>query len=110
MLQEEVAGYLSEIETAPLATPEALEAFRLRFLSRNGLVQALFGRLKEVEPAQRREVGQLLNNLKNKAEEAFAAAKAAAESAAESATGPQLDLTLPPPPHALGSRHILNVV
>lgn len=110
MLQDEVAGYLAEIEAAPLQTPDDLEAFRLRFLSRNGLVQGLFGRLKEVEPGQRKEMGQLLNNLKNKAEETFATAKAAAEAAAEASNGPLLDLTLPPPPHALGSRHILNLV
>ena len=111
MLQEEVAGYVNEIESADLATAEALETFRLRFLSRNGIVQALFGRLKEAEPQDRKALGQVLNSLKHKAEETFTTAKDAAESApASRIPHPASDLTLPAPPNALGSRHVLSLV
>lgn len=111
MLQEEVAGYLAEIESDRLVNEETLEMFRLRFLSRNGICQALFGRLKEVEPAARKEMGLLLNNLKNKAEETYAAAKAALEEAADARPASSgIDLTLPGPPNALGTRHVLSIV
>jgi len=111
MLKDEVAAYLGEIASNKLLNTDALELFRLRFLSRNGLVQNLFGRLKEVEPEARKEMGQLLNGLKTSAEEAFATAKTRLESAKEnSGTLGGIDLTLPGLPGALGSRHVLSLV
>jgi phenylalanyl-tRNA synthetase alpha chain len=74
-------------------------------------LQSLFGRLKEVAPENRKEMGLVLNNLKNTAEEIFASAKARIEAAAEANIPTSaLDLTLPAPANALGTRHILSIV
>jgi len=110
-MESEVNDLIIEIENANLQTAEALEAFRLRFLSRNGLVQAFMGRLKEVAPEARRATGQLLNGLKVQAENAFAAAKEALEAGAEVGLADfPIDATLPPAPFSVGSAHPLSIV
>ena len=110
-MESEVNDLIKEIESAKLETAEALEAFRLRFLSRNGLVQAFMGRLKEVAPEARRATGQLLNGLKVQAESAFAAGKETIEACADVGLADfPSDATLPPPPFSVGSAHPLSIV
>ncbi len=91
-LDSAIAAVLAEIEAAPLDSPDAAEAFRVRFLGRKaGAVTALFGRMGEADPAERRALGQRLNALK-------AAAEARLDAAATSgpaAGATTLDLTLP---------------
>ncbi len=86
----------------------AAEQFRLIFLSKKGKLSGLFDEFKQVNPSEKREMGQLLNVLKTELEERFAAlqdsqADAGAEVSSE-------DLTLPVIPDALGSVHPLSLV
>lgn len=48
-----------------------LEAFRLEFLSRQGLITQLFEQLKTLDPQEKREVGPQLNALKQETQAAF---------------------------------------
>ena len=54
-----------EIDQYQIKSPEQLEQFRMRFISRKGVVTELFEQLKSVPQADRRAVGQELNALKN---------------------------------------------
>jgi phenylalanyl-tRNA synthetase alpha chain len=54
---------------------------------------------------QKRAYGQLMNTLKQQAEEKFQSLKSAFEAQAESAAGQSFDLTAPGEPLPLGSRH-----
>ena len=55
----------TEIDTAPLDTPDHTEAFRIRFLGRkSGAITDLFGQMGTVPPEARRALGQRLNALK----------------------------------------------
>ena len=107
-LDAEIDALHAEIEAAELASPDAAEAFRVRFLGRRaGAVGALFGKMGTVPPDARRAVGGKLNALKAAAEARLADAATAAT--AEVADGP--DLTLPgriPPPLGQGSLHVLT--
>jgi phenylalanyl-tRNA synthetase alpha chain len=70
---------------------EAAEALRLRFLGRKGVLNELFAAFKTVAPEERKEVGQLLNQLKTAVEakvEALAAVKPKVRIAAEDVTRP----------------------
>ncbi|MBE2185258.1 MAG: phenylalanine--tRNA ligase subunit alpha [Rhodothermales bacterium] len=93
-----------------LDTPEAAEAFRVRYLGRKaGALTDLFKRLPELPAEDRRAVGARLNALREQAEARVAEAEAALN-AAEKAAQPGLDLSLPgrrPVPGA-GSRHVLT--
>ena len=64
---------LQEVEAASDA--DALEAVRIRYLGRKGLLPDLMKQLKDVEPAQRPEAGKRLNELKNAFQERFEARK-----------------------------------
>jgi phenylalanyl-tRNA synthetase alpha chain len=67
-MQAKIQEYLHEVASAALSTAQEAEALRLRFLGRKGLMNDLFADFKSVEPASRKEVGQLLNQLKTAVE------------------------------------------
>ncbi|MCX6096227.1 MAG: phenylalanine--tRNA ligase subunit alpha [Candidatus Bipolaricaulota bacterium] len=95
-----------------LSDPEALEAFRVEFLSRKGRLAQLFKVIGTLTPAERSEAGQLLNALKERAAASFSARRGvldAAALAARTATE-RADLTLPGPCHRLGHLHLLTQV
>ncbi len=60
---DKVKDLQQEIEQYTITSPEQLEQFRMRFISRKGVITELFERLKLVPQADRRAVGQELNGL-----------------------------------------------
>jgi phenylalanyl-tRNA synthetase alpha chain len=88
---------------------ESLEQFRLNFLSKKGQIPALFDGLKAVANEQKRHVGQVLNELKNLAQEKFSDAQTQVENN-ESHIAPPADLTLPTIPFEVGTIHPLTLV
>ncbi len=104
-----IKQYLSEIDSFSTHNAEELEQFRIRYLSKKGLIPALFEEFRNVPPEQRREVGQALNILKNSAQDKVNALKEQIESSVVE-TKSDIDLTLPADFQPLGSRHPLSVV
>lgn len=104
----EIESLKKEIEQASITTEEELEAFRLKFLSRKGKVQTMFGKMGEVADKDKARVGKAMNEAKNLAQKTFEQAKerlSKKESASQKATD---DITLPPPPLPMGSYHPLT--
>jgi len=66
--------------------------------------------MKNVPAEERKAFGQLVNELKNKAEEKLTVFQSALEASEESAAGPAMDLSLPGEPLQAGSRHPINLV
>ena len=64
---EKVKLLKEEIATYQVTSKEELEEYRLKFISRKGIITDLFGELKSVPVEQKKEMGQLLNALKNDA-------------------------------------------
>ena len=111
MMQESIAALAAEITTADLSSTAYLDAFRISYLGRKGRLADLFDQLKTVPADEKRAVGQQLNALKQQAQARFDEAQQAAEAAADNApANPDFDYTLPPVPHALGTRHPLMLV
>jgi phenylalanyl-tRNA synthetase alpha chain len=109
MMKERVEALKSEITTFVASNKDELEKYRLRFISRKGVITELFAELKSVPAEQRKEVGRLLNDLKNHAQTTFKLlASQVAQSKAADSEAP-VDLTLPPIPGTLGSLHPLTV-
>jgi len=110
-LHDEVTRLREEIEAADLASPDAVETFRVATLGRkSGRLTALFGRIREVAPEERGPFGQTLNALKQAAEARIADATAALAGTAASGRT-DLDLTLPgrtPGPVRPGTLHPLT--
>lgn len=110
MITERVYELLSEIDQSEVNSPEQLEAYRLRYMSKKGAVTELFDHLKQIEPDQRRAVGQELNTLKNRAQERFQEFSQRLESTGPAQAESSVDLTLPAIPNPLGSLHPLTIV
>ncbi|HLG02218.1 MAG TPA: phenylalanine--tRNA ligase subunit alpha, partial [Bacteroidia bacterium] len=83
------------------------EQFRLKYLSRKGRITELFEEFKSVSPEMKREVGQLLNKLKIKAQEKLDSFRSGDGS--ETLQAVTEDLTRPTPGFE-GTRHPLNII
>lgn len=101
---------IAEIEVLPLEGKEALENFRLKYLSRKGLLNELFEEFKQVPNESKREVGKLLNQLKTSVEEKFKQVSETIESTGNDSSTPIFDLTLPVEANVLGTLHPLTIV
>ncbi len=105
---EHVNSLRQEIESFQPATADSLEAFRLKYLSRKGIIPSLFDDLKQLPPEKKKEVGKPLNELKQLAEGKFRDwTEQLGGSLQQASVG--IDLTLPPVPDTLGSMHPLNL-
>ncbi|ABB23009.1 phenylalanine--tRNA ligase subunit alpha [Pelodictyon luteolum] len=101
-LREEIAGFR-------ISSADELEAFRLRYTVRKGLIAGLFSQLKSVDPARRPEIGNMLNQLKAEAEARVEEAALSLEKTTSPAA-PTIDLSLPGRRHFTGSEHPVQKV
>lgn len=86
-----------------------LEEFRIRYLSKKGIISELFADFRNVPNELKKDVGQALNKLKTEAQEKLEELKSTMEaSSGESESG--IDLTLPADQFELGSRHPISLV
>jgi len=109
-----IKNNINSIETAfkqALANAQdaqTLEEVRLKFLSRQGEIAGLMAALKDLSPEDKRDVGPLLNKLKQQAEEAFTQKKDALEIMriqAEDAQRTAFDVTAYTPKRLTGHLH-----
>ncbi len=107
-MKTKIEEYLKEVDCFKADSIEKLEEFRIKFLSKKGLIPGLFADFKNVAPEERKEMGQFINKLKNQVQEKIVNIKESLETSPDTASK-QLDLSLPA--HAqLGSRHPLSIV
>jgi phenylalanyl-tRNA synthetase alpha chain len=107
-MKEKVAAYLEEIKSVSFDKMDDLEAFRLKYIGKKGLIPALFADFKTLAPEDRKEMGISLNNLKNAVLEKLEDAKEILENMDEHLES-GLDLSLPMNDD-IGSRHPLSLV
>lgn len=108
---DNVKAIHEEIDHYTVASKEQLEQFRMRFISRKGVITELFDGLKNVPQTDRRAVGQALNGLKDFAQERFEAfSQLIDEQQASVSNTPPVDLTLPTIPNLTGTQHPLSLV
>ncbi len=108
MIREKVEDIARQIEAFKADTQEELEKYRMRFISKKSVVGELFAHLKDVPNSEKREVGQLLNQLKQQAQSKFQVLIGDVESKSSGADQAPVDLTLPPAGFELGSVHPLT--
>ena len=99
---------LQEVDSLTAGNAEELEALRIKYLSKKGVINALMADFRNVPAEQKKEVGMKLNELKNRMQERIAALKETFESQ-DNGTA-ELDLTRTAYPIELGTRHPLNIV
>jgi phenylalanyl-tRNA synthetase alpha chain len=107
-MKNKINTLLREVEVFSAENLEQLEAFRIKFLSKKGIIPALFADFKSVPPEERRETGQMINTLKQAVQNKIVALKEQLDQQTVSQDS-GLDLTLPAIA-PLGSRHPLSIV
>jgi phenylalanyl-tRNA synthetase alpha chain len=107
MLQK-ITDLLEEIARQSLKTAEDIEQFRLKYLSKKGLISELFDDFRNVPSDEKREVGQKLNTLKAAALEKYNSSKSEITESQDisSATDPSRPSAL----YSAGSRHPISIV
>jgi phenylalanyl-tRNA synthetase alpha chain len=107
MLQK-ITELLQEISSLTVKNSNDLELFRLKFLSKKGLLSELFENFKNVPPSEKKEIGQKLNFLKQAVQEKYNSLKSEFTNFEEGLI--DTDLTRPSYPYSLGSRHPISIV
>lgn len=107
-MKEKIAELLNEVEQFKADSPEQIEAFRIKILGSKGVLKDLFADFKTVPNEQKKEVGQLINALKEKAQDKINELKSSLTSTNDKVD--DIDLTRPGYPTPLGSRHPISLV
>jgi len=96
-------------QLAAVQSTQQLEAWRIRYLGSKGAVKAAMKKLKEVPPQQRRQVGQVANELKNRLQDEYQQLSQKLGAAGGKAKPvPPVDVTLPGQRPKIGHVHILT--
>ncbi|MEN9699579.1 MAG: hypothetical protein RLZZ301_777 [Bacteroidota bacterium] len=106
MKLEEIA---TELQETTIASAEALEQFRIRFLGSKNILKDLYAALKNIPNDQKRAYGQQVNELKQQAEAIYETAKT--QFHAQQQKGPaNQDLSRPAADPKVGSHHPLSLI
>ena len=98
------------IEHFEATNQEGIAVFYRKFISKKGGIAALFNDLKQLEAAEKKQLGIALNALKKIAQEKLTVLTEQAKSTKEAVHQATEDLTLRPPADALGTLHPLTIV
>ncbi|MBN1118149.1 MAG: phenylalanine--tRNA ligase subunit alpha [Bacteroidales bacterium] len=74
-MKDKINKLLSAIQEISINTTAELDEFRLKYLSKKGEINNLFNDFRNVSAEERKEVGQLINNLKQLAQDKFTTVK-----------------------------------
>jgi phenylalanyl-tRNA synthetase alpha chain len=101
-LEREVAAFNS-------TKADEIEAFRIKFLGRKGILNDLFEDFKNLPGDQKRDIGKPLNQLKTLATDKINSLKESVSSDNQTA-GDIPDISLPPQGYGIGTRHPISLV
>jgi phenylalanyl-tRNA synthetase alpha chain len=105
---EEIEKLKAEAGAFAISEKNSLEDYRLKFLSRNGLLNKLFEDFKKIPNDQKKEMGQHLNVLKTFVQQKFDETKEQLEESETTDRG-DFDFSMPTT-ETIGSRHPLNII
>lgn len=105
---EQVKQLVEEINNTSISNADEAEQFRIKYIGSKGLLKNVFGLIKDIPNEQKKEFGQVVNELKLLAETKVAEGKQTANSSKKQTN--QEDLTAPGSPTQIGTRHPINLV
>ncbi|MES2558638.1 MAG: phenylalanine--tRNA ligase subunit alpha [Bacteroidota bacterium] len=100
---------ISEIKAIELKSAEEADQFRLKYLSRKGILNDLFEEFKTIPNTEKKEVGKVMNELKQAAEGKLSSAQEIFTTTSHQKEE-AIDLSLPAEAGEIGSRHPLSIV
>jgi phenylalanyl-tRNA synthetase alpha chain len=108
-LFQQIEVLSAEVESYLIESKDSLEKFRLEFIAKKGKIPALMEEMKNIEPAQRKDFGMAINQLKQLAEGKFKERQEYFENTPTSVEV-NIDLTLPVIANEQGNLHPLTIV
>jgi len=105
---DKIKSLYEEVSSVKVTSAKELESFRLKYLSKKGIITSLFEDFRVVPADMKRDVGQKLNELKQKAQDRYNSLKKELEFTGDSSS--DNDLTRPAFPYPSGSRHPISLV
>ena len=108
MLLDKIEILKAQIAELKANNSEAIEALRIKYLSKKGEITALFNEFRNVPNEEKKEFGQRLNELKALATEKINSLKE--EFKAKEVVASKIDTTRPAFPEEIGTRHPISVV
>lgn len=98
-----------EIEDFKAKNHQEIEAFKVKYLGKKGILASLFDDFKNVVPEEKKNIGQVINALKNDIRQKIDHAKNRL-SKEDTTDSSQQDLTRPGSLFELGGRHPISIV
>lgn len=105
---EKIDKIKQEISQHVVSSFQELEDFRIKYLSKKGLITQLFEEFKTLAPEQKKTLGQKINELKQHASHSFKTFESSLKT--KKVTDKKIDYTLPSEPLKTGSRHPISIV
>ncbi len=109
IMKDRIDKIFNEVETLAAKNPAEAEEHRIRLLGKKGSITILFDEFRELPGDQKKELGKVINELKNKATEKINSLKESVESSGSS-IDEKLDLTRTGEVFELGARHPISIV
>lgn len=106
---DKIKELIKEAESFSSNSFEEIEAFRIKYLGKKGLLNDYFAEFKNVANEQKKEFGQAINKLKTTAQDKVNTLKEELESKVET-KGSINDLSRPGEPIQIGARHPISIV
>ncbi|MEN8929517.1 MAG: phenylalanine--tRNA ligase subunit alpha [Flavobacteriales bacterium] len=108
-MKERIEQLLEEVNAFSATSLDEVEQLRIKILGTKGELKNLFASFKEVPNDQKRDLGQMLNQLQSKTQEKVVELTSSLAQK-EDTSDNFLDLSLPISDDNLGSRHPLSIV
>jgi len=105
---DKIKSLYEEVSSVKVTSAKELESFRLKYLSKKGIITSLFEDFRVVPADMKRDVGQKLNELKQKTQDKYNSLKKELEFTGDLSS--DNDLTRPAFPYPSGSRHPISLV
>lgn len=103
-----INALLAEINNLRANNSEEIEALRIKYLSKKGEITQLMNDFRHVAAEEKRVIGKMLNELKEKAHQQINLLKESFDS--QNVTSDAQDLTRTSYPYQVGTRHPLSIV
>ncbi|HPX05246.1 MAG TPA: phenylalanine--tRNA ligase subunit alpha [Tenuifilaceae bacterium] len=107
-MYNKIESIKQQLDAIKAESLKEVEDLRIKFLGKKGLVTELFNDFREVPNEKKREVGALINELKNKVQEYINTEKDRLGNVKVVANKP--DLTLQSEPIEIGTRHPISLI
>ncbi|GAB4107630.1 phenylalanine--tRNA ligase subunit alpha [Echinicola sediminis] len=108
MHQDKIEALKIEIAQADASNSDELEAYRMRYISKKSVVGELFAAMREIPNEQKKAYGQMVNGVKQAAEDRFQELIEKVNSGKAKSKSSEIDLTLPATNVPIGGIHPLT--